>query len=179
MRRSTVSITATPIRRLARNRAVHADQRGFYADLVDAGVQPQVSTDIDPARPAPGGEVARLLGVAEGTPVLARARHMAADKPLQLATSYFPPAIVDAIPVLAEANTGPGGMYSRFEDAGYTLQHTDVVGGRAATAEEVEALQLDAPFVVTILRIVRDTDSGAVLEVGTLVLAPGRQELVY
>ena len=174
-----MSTVAAPIRRFARNRVVHADQRGFYADLVDAGVQPQVSTTIDPARPAPGGEVSRLLGVAEGTPVLARARHMAADKPLQLATSYFPPTIAEALPVLAEANTGPGGMYSRFEDAGYTLEHTDVVGGREATTDEVEALQLNAPFVVTILRIVRDTKSGSVLEVGTLVLAPGRQELVY
>jgi GntR family transcriptional regulator len=174
-----VSVTATPIRRLARNRAVHADQRGFYADLVDAGAQPQVSTTIDPSRPAPA-EVAQLLGVAEGAPVLARARQMSAnDKPLQLATSYFPPAIVEQLPVLAEQNTGPGGMYSRFEDAGYVLDHTDVVGGRKATSDEIEALQLDDPFVVTILRIVTNSKTGAVLEAGTLVLAPGRQELVY
>lgn len=174
-----MSTTTKPIRRLARNRQTAADQRGFYADLVDANVRPEVSTTIDPARPAPA-VVAELLGVAEGAPVLARARHMAADGvPLQLATSYFPPAVVEAIPVLGESNTGPGGMYSRFEDAGHVLDHTDVVGGRAATPEEVEALRLDEPFVVTILRIVRDANTGDVLETGTLVLAPGRQELVY
>lgn len=174
-----MSTTTAPIRRLARNRATAADQRGFYADLVDADVRPVVSTTIDRARPAPAA-VAELLGVAEGTPVLARARHMAADDvPLQLATSYFPPAVVEAIPVLAEANTGPGGMYSRMEDAGHVLAETDVVGGRQATPEEVDALQLDFPFVVTILRIVRDANTESVLEVGTLVVAPGRQELVY
>lgn len=172
-------MTTTPIRRLARNRAAAADQRGFYADLVDANVRPTVSTTIDPAAPAPAA-VAELLGVAEGAPVLARARRMAAgDKPLQLATSFFPPAIVEELPILAEDNTGPGGMYSRFEDAGHTLDHTDVVGGRRATPEEIEALQLDDPFVITILRIVRDATTGAVLETGLLTLAPGRQELVY
>ncbi|MEV6525022.1 UTRA domain-containing protein [Longispora sp. NPDC051575] len=168
-----------PIRRLARNRAQAGEQRGFYADLVQAGVEWNVTTTIDPAKPAPAA-VAELLGVTEATPVLARARRMATtDAPLQLATSWFSPAIVEQLPILAEDNTGPGGMYSRFEDAGYTLEHTDIVGAREASQEEIADLELDKPVVMTILRIVRDAATDTVLEVGTLTLAGGRQELIY
>lgn len=167
------------IRRIARNRTVAADQRGFYADLVQAGSTPQVSTDIDSARPVPPG-VADLLGVEVGSPVLARARHMAADGvPLQLATSYFPVEIVAELPILAEENTGPGGMYQRMEDAGHRIHQVDIVGGRPASDAEVKALGLDAPFVLTITRVTRDAETGAILEVGDLALAPGRQELVF
>ncbi|GGK03846.1 hypothetical protein GCM10010123_37250 [Pilimelia anulata] len=174
-----MTATTEPIRRLARNRAVHAEQRGFYADLLDAGVRPDVTTTIDRERPAPA-EVAKVLGVPAGTPLLARARLMSADdRVLQLATSFCPSDVAAALPVLAEPDTGPGGMYSRLEDAGHTLAESDIVGGRAASDEEVAALRLDAPFVITILRIVRDAATDQVLEVGTLVLAPGRQELVY
>lgn len=167
------------IRRIARNRTTAADQRGFYADLIQAGSTPQVSTDIDLVRPVPPG-VADLLGVEAGSPVLARARHMAADgEPLQLATSYFPPAVVARLPILAEANTGHGGMYQRMEDAGHRIHQVDIVGGRTATNAEVTALALDAPFVLTITRVTRDAETGAILEVGDLALAPGRQELVF
>ncbi|GIG60600.1 hypothetical protein Lfu02_49720 [Longispora fulva] len=175
-----MSTTELPIRRFARNRAAaDGDQRGFYADLAQKGIQWQVTTTIDPAKSAPT-DVAELLGVPEGTPVLARIRHMATtDTPIQLATSWFAPDTVTQFPILAEQETGPGGMYSRFEDAGITLHHEDVVSARAATQAEIEALRLEAPVVMTILRNASDADSGRVLEVGTLVLAAGRQELIY
>ncbi|MEV6341240.1 UTRA domain-containing protein [Nocardia vinacea] len=172
--------TSTPVRRVARNRLTRGDQRGFYADLVASHSTPEVRTEIDPQRPVPA-RVAEHLGVQPNTPVLARARHMAADgAPLQLATSYFAPSIVAELPILGEQNTGPGGMYQRFEDAGHTLEQVDIVGGRSATPNEVAELNLEeGAFVLTITRITRDAATNAVLEVGDLVLAPGRQELVY
>ena len=105
---------------------------------------------------------------------------MAADGlPLQLATSYFPAAVVAELPILGEQNTGPGGMYARLEEAGHELHQVDIVGARATTDEETEALQLDEPFAVTVVRITRDKNSGQVLEVGDLLVVPGRQELQY
>jgi GntR family transcriptional regulator len=156
------------------------DQRGFYADLVANASTPEVRTEIDPQRPAPP-RIAEHLGVESGVLVLARARHMAAaGVPLQLATSYFAPSIVAELPVLAEQNTGPGGMYQRFEDAGHELEQVDIVGARSATADEIADLALEeAAFVLTITRITRDSKTNTVLEVGDLVLAPGRQELIF
>ncbi len=170
--------TNSPVRRVARNRMISAEQRGFYADVVAAGQSASVTTVIEP-RPVPA-HIAAELGVPAGTPLLARARHMAADGvPLQLATSYFPVDVVDALPILAEQNTGAGGMYARFEEAGHTLHQVDIVGARATTDEETAALQLDEPFALTIVRVTRDAGTGQVLEVGDLLVVPGRQELLY
>lgn len=170
--------TGSPVRRVARNRMVTAEQRGFYADVLAAGQAAQVTTVIE-ERPVPAN-VAAEIGVPAGTPLLARARHMAANgSPLQLATSYFPDDVVTAIPVLREQNTGAGGMYQRFEDAGHELHQVDIVGARLTTAEESKSLQLDAPFAVTIVRVTRDKNTGEVLEVGDLLVVPGRQELMY
>lgn len=170
--------TGTPVRRVARNRMVSAEQRGFYADVQAAGQTPTVSTVID-ERAVPAN-VAAELGVPVGTSVLARARHMAAGgAPLQLATSYFPDGIVAELPILREQNTGAGGMYQRFEEAGHELHQVDIVGARATTPEETELLQLDDPFAVTIVRVTRDKKTGEVLEVGDLLVVPGRQELLY
>jgi GntR family transcriptional regulator len=86
---------------------------------------------------------------------------------------------VEALPVLREQNTGAGGMYQRFEDAGHELHQIDIVGARDATDEEVEALQLEKPYAVSIVRVTRDKSTGQVLEVGDLLVVPGRQELLY
>jgi GntR family transcriptional regulator len=171
-------VSITPVRRVARNRAIKGDQRGFYADIQAAGGQADVTTVIE-RRPVPA-HVADELGVAPGTELLARARVMKANGDvLQLATSYFPDAVVEAIPVLGEQNTGAGGMYQRFEDAGHDLDIADIVDARSASDDEVEALDLNEPFVVTIVRIARNRSTGEILEVGDILSAPGRQQQVY
>lgn len=171
---------AGPVLRTARSRMKHRDQRGFYADLQDAGLTPDVTTDIDTARPAPRN-VAELLGIEPGTPVLARARHMATDgTALQLATTYFSPSITAEVPQLAEQNTGPGGMYSRMEDAGHQLAQADELTARAPTAQEAEALRVDSSEpVILIIRMTVDADSGAVLEVTEVTAVASRNRFLY
>lgn len=175
----SASSTAGPVLRTARSRMIPRDQRGFYADLQDAGLRPDVTTEIDGARPAPEG-VAELLGIEPGMPVLARARRMAADGTyLQLATTYFAPSISDEVPQLAEQNTGPGGMYSRMEDAGHQLAQTDEVTARPPTAQEAEALQITADEpVILITRVTRDADAG-VLEITEVTAVAARNRFLY
>ncbi len=172
--------TFEPVLRTARSRMTHRDQRGFYADLQDAGLHPDVTTDIDPARPAPA-DVAQLLGVAAQTPLLARQRHMSTNgTPLQLATTYFAPTIVAEVPQLGEHDTGPGGMYSRMEDAGHQLAQTDELTSRPATLSESDELRLpEDETVILITRLTRDAQSGTVLEVTKVTAAASRNRFVY
>jgi GntR family transcriptional regulator len=171
-------MSTAPIRRVARNRAAQRDQRGFYADVQDAGLTPDVQTTIED-RPAPA-DVTERLGVQPGTPVLTRARHMAAGgTPLQLATTYFAPQATEQIPQLREHNTGPGGMLARFEDRGWTLTQTDYVS--APPADERTRTALNITNDTGVLRIVRVTENqdGQTLEVTVLDVAGDRNELVY
>lgn len=172
--------TRPPVRRISRNRLTRRDQRGFYGDLEDAGLQANVTTTIT-HRPPPDS-IAVLLGVEAGTPVLVRDRHMGtADGPaLQLAATYFPPAVFERVPQLAQDNTGPGGMYSRLEDAGYELAQEDIVSSRMPLPEETTALDVDAGVpILTILRITTDASTGDTLEVTDVRLAADRNELRY
>jgi GntR family transcriptional regulator len=172
--------TFEPVLRTARSRMTRRDQRGFYADLEDSGLRPDVTTDIDPARLAPD-DVATLLGVAVQTPVLARQRRMSTNgTALQLATTYFAPVIAAELPQLGEHNTGPGGMYARMEDAGHQLEQTDEVTSRLATPRERDALRLtEDETVILITRLTRDADTGTVLEVTKVTAAASRNRFVY
>jgi GntR family transcriptional regulator len=68
-----------PLRRVARNRAEATRGRrwrGFYADVEDAGLAPNVSTEI--RRQGAPKEIADRLGVPDGSEVVVRARVMGA-----------------------------------------------------------------------------------------------------
>lgn len=99
---------------------------------------------------------------------------------LQLATTYFAPSIIAEAPQLGEQNTGPGGMYSRMEDAGHQLEQTDEVTSRLPTPSESEALRLtEDETVILITRVTRDAETGTVLEVTKVTAAAFRNRFVY
>ncbi|MGH8907862.1 MAG: GntR family transcriptional regulator [Egibacteraceae bacterium] len=177
--RGVVVRARPPVRRAARTRAQRReDQRGFYGALEDAGLKPEVKTDIRPA-PIPAN-LAEILGVEPGTEVLIRDRHMGTpDDPLQLATSYFLPEVAERIPQLGEHDTGPGGMYARMEDAGYELRLEEIVGARMPLPEETTALKLvtETPLL-TIIRVAYGQNDRP-LEVCDTRLASDRYELSY
>lgn len=120
------------------------------------------------------------LGIATGDEVLVRDRVITADgHPVQLAISRLPRALT-AGTAIEEENPGPGGIYSRLEEAGRRLERFEErVTGRLATADEVSVLRLDPGSpVLVITRTAYDTD-GVPVEINDMVLAADRYELVY
>lgn len=180
-RRGTVVRAPRTRKRITRDRLVHRDDRGYY---FDATAQPWVAlaTPTITWGPAPL-DLVDVLGVTPGEDVLIRDRVMGdpdTREPQQLATSYLPPGIARGT-VLAEPNTGPGGIYDRMEEMGHApLEWSEAVTARAATPAEVEALRL-APGV-PVLRILRTTRSGTtgdVLEINDTRLPADRFEVGY
>jgi GntR family transcriptional regulator len=170
-----------PLRRIARNRAQATRGRrwrGFYADVEDAGLAPNVSTEI--RRQGAPKEIAERLGVPEGSEVVVRTRVMGAGgDALLLSTSYFPDNVVQRAPRLEEADTGPGGMFTLLEEAGYELHQEEAVSARMPLPEEARALQIGPGTpVMRILRRIFDQD-GEPLEMCEMLLAGDRYELVY
>ncbi|MET9399269.1 UTRA domain-containing protein [Kitasatospora sp. NPDC002965] len=164
-------MTEFNIKRLGTNLTGPTDgaERGFYADVKDAGMQATVTTKLDD-RPAPA-HIAELLGVEPGTETFVRDRLMlAGDVRLQTACSWFRSEIVDLIPILRQESTGPGGMLTRFEEAGLTISQTEDSRPALANAEQRERLDLPNPAAVSlVLRVTRDQD-GRVIEVTELVV---------
>lgn len=150
----------------------------FDGELRRLGLTPRSDVDIDQV-PAPA-EVARLLGIDEGTPVLARRRRMHAnDTPVQLATSYLPLDIAAGTP-LASTDPGPGGTYSRLADLGHApATYTETARVRPPGDDEARFLRMDPDQrVVTIQRTARTT-AGRIVEVNEITLPAHQWELVY
>lgn len=170
-----------PVRRLARNRLEQTrgrQWRGFYADLEDAGLSPQVATEI--RRQTVPAEIAERLGVPPGSQVVVRARVMGTeDEPLLLSTSYFPLHVVEKAPRLEQLDTGPGGMFTLLEDAGFKLRQEEAVSAHMPLPEEASALRLGPGTpVMRIVRTIYDQNDHPV-EICDMLLAADRQELIY
>ncbi|MDA0567231.1 GntR family transcriptional regulator [Streptomonospora sp. S1-112] len=92
--------------------------------------------------PAPG-YVAKALGLAEDTLVVRRhRRYRLGGRPMQLATSYLP-AKLAAGTAIAEADTGPGGIYARLAELGRAPAHfTEEIRVRMPTPDEARELRL-------------------------------------
>ena len=103
----------------------------------------------------------------------------AGGETLLLSTSYFPDNVVQRAPRLEEADTGPGGMFTLLEEAGYELHQEEAVSARMPLPEEARALQIGPGTpVMRILRRIFD-QNGEPLEVCEMLLAGDRYELVY
>ncbi|MGW4413070.1 GntR family transcriptional regulator [Nonomuraea sp. NPDC004702] len=202
VRRAVAQLTAegllTPVRRggttvreqperqsLALDTRVYRDQIGYYFS--------QVVQDLRALRPPTLAEgpcppdVAQRLGLQPGDPVVIRDRVMGdpeTHRVVQLATSYLP-ADLAAGTVLAQADTGPGGIYDRMEnELGWgLLEWEGVITARPATAEEGDLLGL-APGV-PVLCVTRSTiatagpSEGRVVEVNATRRDASRVEVRY
>ncbi len=149
------------------------------ADIAAAGRPPSIAVTV---RQGTASErIALLLGIDPDAEVLIRDRVMSEnDKPLQLATSYVPLPVAQQVPQLAQHDTGPGGMYARFEEVGYQVAMEETVGTRMPTPEEARQLKLGPGVpLLTITRVVRDDPTERALEVCDMRLAGDRYELTY
>jgi GntR family transcriptional regulator len=122
---------------------------GWYTMLERAGRRPATVTTVDRG-PAPG-EAADALGIPAGSEVIIRARLMRAEgeAPVCLATSYFPPWVVEQAPELADP--AAHGMPTWLRRAFGETYSEDLIDARAATGEEAGQLEVEpgTPVMVT------------------------------
>ncbi|MQA78103.1 MAG: UTRA domain-containing protein [Streptosporangiales bacterium] len=156
-----------------------AGHAAFVADAKAAGQQHSVDNVRIDREKAPT-DVAELLGVDGRKKVVVRRRRYLLDgHPVEVAASYIPLDVAGGTKI-EEPDTGPGGIYARMEEQGYTFGpfHEDI-RARMPTPEEITALQL-APGVpvLDLVRVARDA-SGRALEVCETVMAADSFVLSY
>ncbi|MFJ4633592.1 GntR family transcriptional regulator [Streptomyces sp. NPDC088847] len=181
-RRGTIVRERPEKRRITRSRQVFRDEIGYYFDPTAqswvALETPSVRWGVVPV------DLASLMGLDIGSEVLVRDRVMGdpeTREPKQLATSYLPATLARGTQ-LAEADTGPGGIYDRLEEMGHRpLRWSEGVSARMPSPEEAEALNLPADVGVPLLRVVRVTESpnGEVLEVNDTRMSAEEFEIGY
>ncbi len=180
-RRGTV-VRARPVRTpISRSRLVYRDELGYYFDPAAQGWRALQPPSISRG-PVPY-DVAAYLGMSPGEEVVIRDRIMGdpgTGRPAQLATSYITAGLAAELPVLAAADTGPGGIYDRMEEAGFGPIHwTEAISTRPPTMAEARKLAITAG--VALLRIVRvATDpAGRPLEVNDTRMSGDDFEIRY
>ena len=164
------------VRRVASDRFArrHREQgqAAFLAEAEGVGVPSvdQLEVGAEPASP----DVREALGLSARAKVVARRRRYLMDgRPVELAESYVPLAIAGGSKI-AEANSGPGGIYARLEELGHHLaEFSEEVAARMPTPEERRRLQLPAGTpVLTVRRTAFDTSGTPVELTATVKAAP-------
>ncbi|MCF6468826.1 GntR family transcriptional regulator [Nonomuraea sp. MG754425] len=154
---------------LALDTHAYRDELGYYFSSAVQGLRPVEPPTVSEG-PCPP-DVVHLLGLRTGDPVIIRDRLMGnpeTGQVVQLATSYLPTDLA-AGTVLAEPDTGPGGIYDRMEgELGWgPLSWQGVISSRPATADEGRLLGL-APGV-PVLAIARTAIATAGIAEGRVV----------
>jgi GntR family transcriptional regulator len=139
----------------------------------------QLITGVD--REAAGKEVARFLGLPEGTAVLSRKRIMLVDdEPYQLGNSYYPFDLVSDTAIALPEPVEEGVLSVLERKHGKPISYyIDELSFRMPTPDESRLLELDAGVcVVRIVRIAYDEDEVA-LEAFEQLLAGDKHVLIY
>lgn len=156
-----------------RQRAEGGAHGAFEAETKRAGGAPRAEVDVV-CETAPA-DVAAILGEGAGVEVVIRRRRMYdGERLVQLADTYLPAFVAEAAPAVAQLDTGQGGIISRMADAG--LAQTDVVEDvtqTPATADQAEALGVEAGELLLTITHTGRTESGRVVEVTRHVLGRG------
>lgn len=171
------------VQRIDRGRVVYRDDLGYYFNRVSGHWSP-VKTPTRSWAPAPA-DVAELLDVASDADVLIRYRVLGPDPstPLQVAVSYLPADVAQGT-ILAEAHTGPGGIYDRLEEPEMShgpLSWREDVSARMPEREEAAALKIsrNVPVLVITRTAESGTQSGKVVEVNQTVMSAARFKVGY
>lgn len=166
-----------PVRRLASDRFARKHRAdGKAAFLVEAdkvGYSPGVDR-IRVTRTTAPPNIAERLRLAPHAGVVVRERRYTANgRPIETAVSYIPLDMAKGTRI-EEADTGPGGIYARLEEAGHVLaRFTEEVGARMPTPDERRDLEVGTGVpVLTVLRTAYDTNDVAVEVCDTVKVAP-------
>jgi GntR family transcriptional regulator len=144
----------------------------LWDDLCSSGQQPTTTVLANTAEQA-SGEVARSLGVAEGTPVTVLERlRFARGEPLARLRNYLPPGLV---PALTDEALQRQGLYQLLRAGGVTLHAAaQTIGARVATQAEARLLgETKGAALLTMERTTYD-DRGRAVEYGTHIYRASR-----
>jgi GntR family transcriptional regulator len=172
---------AEPVRRDAADitRQV-GNWRGFASSAIEAGREAFTRTTVREIEA--DAAVARWMGVPTGSRVLERARvqGVVGDPPVQTATTYVNWEFAEKIPQLRQVDTGPGGIYSRLEEAGHGIAvFEESVTCRMPRDNERATLEIQADQpVLTLWRRAYSRD-GRIIEVTHRVVVGDRHDLIY
>lgn len=122
---------------------------------------------------------ARVLGL-DGARVWIRSRRFVLDgKPVLLATSYLPVALVEGS-AITEPDTGSGGIYARLAELGHGPVHfREEIRSRMPLPEETAKLGLPAGTPVMLICRTAFAEDGRVVEVNEMVLDAAAYVLEY
>ncbi|MFF9480789.1 GntR family transcriptional regulator [Streptomyces sp. NPDC014733] len=164
------------VQRLAREqwgegRSIWSTDVGERELVVD---QVAVSEELAPAI------VADVLGIAPREAVCVRSRRFVLDgKPVLLATSYLPAALVAGSPIVRE-DTGPGGIYARLAELGCKpLRFREEIRSRMPSRDEADRLRLGAGTPVIVIVRTAFADGGRPVEVNEMILDSSAYVLEY
>ncbi|KOV79863.1 GntR family transcriptional regulator [Nocardia sp. NRRL S-836] len=164
-----------PIRRVSPNR-LRAGQSIWDADLGSRPRTENVTVDVE----QPSSMIAEALNLGDGERVVVRRRrYVVEDKPVQLATSYFPEPLV-AGTAITRIDTGSGGAYARLAELGAEpTRFTEELRVRMPRESEREALALaQGTPIILITRTARTTD-GRPVEINEMALDSSAYLLEY
>lgn len=175
-----------PVRRLASDRFARrhrqAGKAAFTVEMEKAGKAYDVKTDVEMLRLGEGiapDEIRQRLKCDPDELVLIRSRRYQAEgSPLQIATSYVPLEIAQGT-AIAEADTGPGGIYARIEECGFQLTRiVEDIKVESATEEIRKLLHLHLGS--SVLHLIRTAYAGdRAVEVCDTLMNPTAFELSY
>jgi GntR family transcriptional regulator len=151
----------------------------FDSEVKAMGLTPRSDTEIE--RVVPPARVAEVLGLPPGEAnVIVRRRKMYADDmPVQFAPSYIPADIAEGTQ-LAQADSGPGGIISRFAELGYQqVRITESISVRRPTDEEADFLRLELDEPVLEIWHTGWTAKGRAVEVCVMTVPAYRWVLDY
>ncbi|MZE76776.1 GntR family transcriptional regulator [Streptomyces xinghaiensis] len=170
----------SPIRRRGIQRLAR-DQWGAGKSIWSADEDRPLAVDrVTVEEVVPPAHIISMLELGEGETTCARSRRFVlAGRPVMLATSYLPYALV-AGSAITQADTGPGGTYARLADLGHAPVHfREEIRGRLPTTEEAAALgmSLERP----VLKVCRTAFDAAqrVVEINEMTLDSASYVLDY
>ncbi|MFF4916167.1 GntR family transcriptional regulator [Streptomyces tendae] len=128
---------------------------------------------------APDG-VAAVLDLADGETVCVRRRRFVLDgKPVLLATSYLPAALV-AGSAITQEDTGKGGTYARLAELGHGPVHfREEIRSRMPSKGEADQLGMAAGTPVIVICRTAFTDEGRAVEINEMKLDAASYVLEY
>ena len=167
-----------PIRRHG-SRRLSRDQWGQGRAIWEADSlgRPYVVDEVQIVKERADEDLARLLD--SGEVWVRRRRYSVESRPVQLAASCFPAAMVEGTAIV-DGDTGPGGVYARLSELGHPPAHfTEEVRVRMPQPRESSLLRLPAGTPVIIIARIAYTAVGLPVEYNEMVLDSASYVLQY